>query len=290
MSDPIVVFGSSGMLGSQVVLELRRRKPDSAQVVAIDKDRFDVSKVDTAEIIRMLSSLGVREESYIVNCVGITKNRINSKRVGDNLAAINTNSIWPIRLADAAEALNLRVIQPATDCVFSGSRGNYHESDPHDPNDLYGKTKSIGEVDSEVVMHLRSSFIGRQSPNKPKMLFEWVKNLEPGSQVSGFKNHFWNGVTANLLAKVFAGVIEQKIFYPGVTHLVPNSIVTKLTLIELLLDLLARTDVEVVPFEAEYEVNRSLSTGFLERNEVLFSLAGYTEIPTVEQVLQVSGI
>jgi len=71
---------------------------------------------------------------------------------------------------------------------------------------------------------------------------------------------------------------------------VPNSIVTKLTLIELLLDLLARTDVEVVPFEAEYEVNRSLSTGFLERNEVLFSLAGYTEIPTVEQVLQVSGI
>ena len=290
MSNPIVVFGSSGMLGSQVVLELQKLMTPWGPVVALDKDKFDASKAGTAEIIALLRSLGSCEGSYIVNCVGLTKNRINSKQLSDKLAAISTNSVWPIRLAEAAEILNLRVIQPATDCVYSGSRGLYDETDPHDPNDLYGKTKSIGEVDSEVVMHLRSSFIGRQKPNKPNMLFEWVNNLESGSQVRGFTNHYWNGVTVNLMAKAFAGVIEQQIFYPGVTHLVPKNILTKLALIELILDFLGRTDVEVLPFEDEYEVDRSLSTRFLERNELLFSLAGYNESPTVEQVLEISGI
>lgn len=288
--EAVVVFGSSGMLGSKVVLELQKRAGSVGEVLSLDKSQFDVSTSETGDIVRFLSSLGLRSESYVVNCVGLTKNRINSEKLSDRLAAISVNTVWPIRLAEAAEILNLRVIQPATDCVFSGNTGNYCEVDCHDPNDLYGKTKSLGEVKSDAVMHLRSSFIGRQSPNKPRMLFEWISNIETGARVNGFKNHLWNGVTVSLLAQIFSGLVERRIFYPGVTHLVPASSVSKLTLIQLILDYVGRTDVQVTPTNDSFAINRSLTTMYPDRNASLFSLAGYTEVPTMVQMLEVSGI
>lgn len=290
MTNAVVVFGSSGMLGSKVVQQLHKRPQFVGRVSALDKTKFDVSRADTTEIVSLLRSIGMQSGSYVVNCVGLTKNRIVSNDLDNNLAALAANTVWPIRLAKAAEILNLKVIQPATDCVYSGRTGDYDETYAHDPTDLYGKTKSLGEVESEVVMHLRSSFIGTQGSNKPKMLFEWLNNIEPGSKVNGFTNHFWNGVTASLLAQVFVGVIEKRIFYPGITHLVPADTVSKLTLLELILDFLDRTDVEVLPTEDEQAINRSLSTHYEERNEVLFSLAGYTERPTISQLIKVSGI
>lgn len=290
LRDAVVVFGSSGMLGSQIILELQRRGGSVGEVVAFDKNEFDVSRTETGEIVSMLSSLGLQSESYVVNCVGVTKNRINSVQLGGRLAAISANTLWPIRLAEAAEILNLKVIQPATDCVFSGIRGNYDEADRHDPTDLYGTTKSLGEVNSDAVMHIRSSFIGRQVPNKPRMFFEWISNIETGARVNGFKNHLWNGVTVNLLAQIFSGLIERRIFYPGVTHLVPASSVSKLTLIELVLEYVGRTDVQVIPTNDKSAVNRLLTTKYPDRNARLFSLAGYTEVPTLKQILEVSGI
>lgn len=290
MTNAVVVFGSTGMLGSQVVQQLHERPQFVGRFSVLDKTKFDVSRAEITEIVSLLRSIGLQSGSYVVNCVGLTKNRIVSNDLDNNLAALAANTVWPIRLAKAAEILNLKVIQPATDCVFSGCRGDYDETHAHDPTDLYGKTKSLGEVESDVVMHLRSSFIGTQGSNKPKMLFEWLNNIEPGSKVNGFTNHFWNGVTASLLARVFVGVIEERIFYPGITHLVPADTVSKLTLLELILDFLDRTDVEVLPTEDEQAINRSLSTHYEERNEVLFSLAGYTERPKISQLIKVSGI
>ena len=55
-----------------------------------------------------------------------------------------------------------RVIHFSTDCVFSGNRGAYTEEDEPDAEDLYGRTKFLGEVAGANALTLRTSIIGRE--------------------------------------------------------------------------------------------------------------------------------
>jgi dTDP-4-dehydrorhamnose reductase len=220
----------------------------------------------------------------VANCVGLTKSRIDEASLASRSSAVRLNIDFPAELARVAEATGVKILQVATDCVFSGQIGSYSESSPHDPFDVYGKTKSLGETPSPHVMHLRCSLIGPEL-GRNSLFFEWVRQQPQGAQISGYTDHLWNGLSSKAFGKVIVGILTQELFKPGVQHLVPADQVTKDQLVRLELDALGRNDVEVTSTTSPKAVDRTLSTENPDFNQQLFAAAGYSALPTISQMV-----
>lgn len=277
----VLVLGSTGMLGSAVLGQLKMAGLEVLEASRSKGFKFDA---ETLNLRDLASVTKLTAEDYVVNCVGLTKSRIDESSRESRELAVRLNVDFPNHLALFAEQVGFKVIQVATDCVFSGELGNYSELAPHDAHDVYGKTKSLGEVPSEMVMHLRCSLIGPEQ-GRNSLFFEWVRQQPSGAKINGYTNHMWNGLTSFVFGRIVSGVITSGNFRSGVQHLVPADSVTKNELVRHVLAALGRTDVEVSPTEASSKIDRTLSTESPEINANLFKLAGFSEIPTVAQMV-----
>ena len=277
-----LLLGSTGMLGSAVARELSKSGISLSIASRTQGIKFDAQEVNLSHVFK---SAGLKAGDYIINCIGLTKSRIDEKSRESRALAIALNVNFPNALASQAEAKGYKVIQVATDCVFSGLRGNYSESDPHDALDVYGKTKSLGEVPSSAVMHLRCSLIGPEQ-GRNSLFFEWVRQQQPNAEIKGFTNHIWNGLTSKVFGQILVGVIQSNLFRPGVQHLVPADKVTKDELVRLELAALGRHDVSVTAASALDSVDRTLATIDVARNRELFHTAGYAELPTIRAMVE----
>ena len=279
----MLVLGATGMLGRAV-----HQKLAESDLVVLEASRTRGLKFDAEEDLAgdLLRKAGLRTGDFVVNCVGLTKTHIHEDKPETMERAVRLNVLFPIALASASEELNLRVIQVATDCVFSGREGQYFESSSHDACDVYGKSKSLGEVKSDHVMHLRCSLIGPETKGRQSLFFEWVRDAAPNSKLKGYVNHKWNGLTSRAFARIVAGIIENDQFIHGVHHLTPADQLTKYELIKLELELLEREDVQVEAFQAEESIDRTLATNAPETNSMLFAGAGYKRVPTIREMME----
>lgn len=105
------------------------------------------------------------------------------------------------------------------------------------------------------------------------------------SKVTGFTNHFWNGISSDAFGRIVAGIIASNGFQPGVQHIVPSDEVTKDQLVRILLNELGREDVHVTSSPSKDAVNRTLATTDANYNLQLFREAGYRELPSISQMV-----
>ena len=215
---------------------------------------------------------------YIVNCSGIIKHKIKNDNV-----ALKVNSWFPKFLAQNANNQS-RILQIATDCAFSGTEGKYSELSVRDASDIYGISKINGEVASRNFMNIRCSIIGHETSSKVELL-EWVLNSDFGIRINGFTNHFWNGITTLAFAKIIQGIIANNLFFEGTQHLVPFDSISKYELIQLIIKYFNREDLEVFPSPAPNPINRILSTTNSDQNLALWNAAGYSKIPSIEDMI-----
>lgn len=164
----------------------------------------------------------------VVNCIGIVKQDASAK---DPLTSIAINSLFPHRLAQLARAAGARLIHLSTDCVFSGRAGGYDEEASPDAEDLYGRTKLLGEVGGEGCLTLRTSMIGRELAGAHGLL-EWFLSQE-GGRVRGFRRAVFSGFTTGALAELLARVVAEHHGLSGVWHVAANPI-NKLELLSLI--------------------------------------------------------
>lgn len=276
----VLILGGTGMLGHAVLEEFERFQGEVALTSRIGSGiPFDVLN-DPIEAL----AKSVDQGDYIINCLGITKPHINDEIKQDVARAKLVNSLFPAELASLAEQTGSRVFQIATDCVFSGRKGHYLETDIHDAEDVYGKTKSLGEVDSENVMHIRVSTIGREL-GRSTLLLEWVLSHAQGATISGYTDHYWNGVTTNHFAQVVRGIIENDGFESGLSHLVPADELSKADLVRQIASAFGRTDLIIKDTDSGKPIDRTLSTSDPALNKRLWAWAGYQDIPTIEQLI-----
>ena len=279
----IAVFGSTGMLGS-TVLKFFRQQPEYD--LGVISRYYPDAASDTSPLPPVL-----RNYDYAINCIGIIKPRINERDSVSVQRAIRVNALFPHALAQAAETVHTRVIQIATDCVYSGFDGPYDELDQHDALDVYGKTKSLGEVQSPNVRHLRCSIIGPEPAGRPKdSLLEWFLGQPEGAKVAGYTNHLWNGITTLAFAKICHGMIQQgdaawENVQP-VRHVVPGSQVAKAELLKAFQFHYNRPDIRIEDVEAKVPVNRVLKTLDPGGNMALWQVAGYAMPPTIDQLIE----
>jgi len=155
----------------------------------------------------------------VVNCIGVVKQDAAAK---DPLASITVNALFPHRLAQLARASGARLVHLSTDCVFSGREGNYDESSRPDAEDLYGRTKLLGEVAGENCLTIRTSMIGRELAGAHGLL-EWFLSQD-GGRVRGFRRAVFSGFTTSALADVIAEVLSEHASLSGVWHVAAEAI------------------------------------------------------------------
>jgi dTDP-4-dehydrorhamnose reductase len=269
------------MLGHAVVSELRAAGIHTVTVARAGSDiNFDQENQSVFDL-----DLGLQAGDYLVNCIGLISHLIDEKDPASRARASSLNSLLPNELATLAESKGARLIQIATDCVFSGSTGSYSEDSPHDASDLYGKTKSMGEVDSPNVMHLRVSIIGRELRGK-KSLLEWVVGQPKNSSIPGYTDRIWNGITTKAFGKLIVGIINKAGFVAGVSHVLPADKVSKFELVSMIAKAFGREDISVVPSVSGEEKDLTLATKRPEVNRKLWIDAGYPQIPFIGELLE----
>lgn len=223
----IVVLGAAGMLGHKLFQLLRQNFDGTIGTVREDVrlpplDRVSllqgtdvVGQVDVANFDSVQTRLEAWAPEVIVNCVGIIRQR---EEASIAIPSILINSLFPHRLAEASACWGGRVIHFSTDCVFSGRKGKYSEEDPPDAEDLYGRSKLLGEVVTPNAITLRTSIIGREL-TEHRSLLDWFLSQE-GNTVRGYRKVIYSGVTTNEMADVVTRVILEFPKLSGLFHVV----------------------------------------------------------------------
>lgn len=262
----ILVLGGDGMLGHQLLKQLgsqhdlRVTVRGSLQSYAPFRlfhsgNTFD--NVDVRSGDRLMETLAQFRPDAVINAVGIVKQR---SEASESIPSLELNSLLPHRLAMICKAVGARLVHISTDCVFSGRRGNYKENDASDAEDLYGKSKFLGEVHEKHCVTLRTSIIGPELSRKSGLL-EWF--LAQRAHVYGYKNAIFSGLTTQELSRVIDRLLTHFPDLDGLYH-VSSEPISKFDLLDLVRQRL-QLDTEVLPQE-EFRCDRSLdSTRFRAR-------------------------
>jgi dTDP-4-dehydrorhamnose reductase len=205
----------------------------------------------------------------IINAIGIIKQLPNSKNV---ISTLTINSIFPHHLAELAKKYNAYLLQISTDCVFSGSKGNYTEEDIPDAQDLYGKSKNLGEVIADNCLTIRTSIIGRELNTKHSLL-EWFLN-NPEKKIKGYNNAIFSGFPTIILAEIIGNLITRNKRLEGLYH-ISSEPIDKFNLLRLVKEKY-KVDIEIEPF-GDFKIDRSLNSDKF-RKETGFKPLGWEKM------------
>src|SRR3954470_16485248 len=255
-----LILGGDGMLGHEVFLHLRAdhearvtlRQPLSSyasQGLFDATNAFgDIDVRTSGAIERVLDDF---RPQAVVNAIGIVKQRPEAEEA---IMSIEVNSLLPHRLAVACRKAHARVIHLSTDCVFTGERGNYSETDKPDAADIYGRSKLLGEVSGEGTLTMRTSMIGLGLYRKTSLI-DWF--LAQKGRVQGYRHAIFSGLTTHELARLIGRLIAQHPQASGLYH-VSAAPISKLDLLTKLRTRL-KHNVEIVPAD-EPRIDRSLDS------------------------------
>ena len=262
----ILVVGASGMLGHEAIRVLSPdfevwgvcRRPEELPDLGIPAERL-LGGLDATDPDSAYELVDDVQPDFVINAVGIVKQRPDAKAA---IPSIAVNSLWPHVLADACARREARMVHVSTDCVFSGSRGGYVESDVPDAFDLYGRSKLLGEVtDRDNTVTLRTSIIGWQL-GEPTGLVGWFA-AHRDERLKGFTKAVFSGLTTQALTEVIRDVAVPDENLSGLWHVSVEPI-DKFTLLTSLAEHQG-WDVDITPSD-DVVIDRSLdSARFRER-------------------------
>ena len=262
----VLILGASGMLGN-TVFRLFSKSPGFSVfgtmrsnsslnflpaefhqnvITGIDIERFD-------NLTRILSEL---RPNIVINCIGLIK---QLKDANDPIKVIPINSIFPHRLAGVCALVGSRLIHMSTDCVFSGNKGYYSESDFPDAGDLYGRSKYLGEVDYANAITLRTSIIGHEL-NGNRSLIGWF--LAQNGSVKGFEQAIFSGLPAVEIGLVIRDYVIPHPELRGLYHVSAEPI-NKYELLSLVTKIYKKK-IEIIP-DKQYVIDLSLNSSRFQK-------------------------
>jgi len=257
----VLILGGAGMLGHKLWQTFRDRFETWATVRSSYQDyarhglhdpEHLLGGVDASEFDTVLRAFDTAQPNVVINAIGIIKQLPTSK---DPIVSITVNSVFPHRLTTICQSTGARLIQISTDCVFSGRKGMYNEDDVPDADDLYGRSKLLGEVSGPKCLTLRTSLIGRELRTSNGVV-EWFLDNR-GRCVKGFTNAIFNGFSSLTLANIIADIIDRQPDISGLYH-VASEPISKYQLLCLLRDTW-RIPIEIEPF-SDVCIDRTLDS------------------------------
>lgn len=210
--------------------------------------RDGVEATDFDSIIRALAST---QPDIVINCIGLIK---QNPMANDPLTAVTINSLLPHRISLICRTAKARMIHISTDCVFNGVKGNYEEDSPSDADDLYGRSKFLGEVTYPHCVTLRTSIIGHELKGKLGLV-EWF--MAQQNRTKGFTKAIFSGFPTIEIARIIEQFVIPNSELSGL-YQVSSSAISKYDLLRLIADKYGKT-IDIEPF-GEYAVNRALNS------------------------------
>jgi dTDP-4-dehydrorhamnose reductase len=261
----VLVLGGDGMLGHRLFRQLRknhhtrvtlRQDLSAYNGVGLFSAEDAYCGIDVRVTDRLLAVLADFEPEFVINAVGMVKQRPEGQ---EHIANLEVNALLPHRLALVCKATKAALLHISTDCVFSGRRGSYRETDEPDPVDVYGYSKLLGEVVSDGVLTLRTSIIGTELYRRSSLV-EWF--LAQRGRIRGFKGAIFSGFTTMELSRIIDSLISARPKRWGLYHVSSNPI-SKYDLLVMLRDTIGR-DIEIEVDEA-YQCDRSLDSSLFKK-------------------------
>lgn len=253
----------------EVKVTLRQDLDAYSSCQLFDKDNA-YTGVDVRSFERLAEVLADFRPEAIINAVGIVKQRPTAK---ESIPSLEINSLLPHRLSVLCKGIGARLIHLSTDCIFSGKKGNYQENDPADADDLYGKTKFLGETQDSHCLTLRTSIIGREL-SRNKSLLEWF--LAQSGTIKGFTKAIYTGFTTLEMSRIIEKMLVNHPEASGV-YQVSSEPINKYDLLLLFREKLGH-EVEIIPDDKFY-CDRSLDSSRFRKE------FGYTP-PTWETMIE----
>lgn len=276
----ILILGGDGMLGHQLLesyqqrhdvrVTLRRDLSDYAQFGLFNVEN-SYTGIDIRNNDRLVEVFSDFHPEAVVNAIGIVKQRTEA---ADAIPSLEINSLLPHRLAVLCKATGARLVQLSTDCVFSGKKGNYSETDDSDAQDLYGKTKYLGELHEDHCITLRTSIIGLELSRR-KSLIEWF--LAQKGVIKGYKRAFYSGFTTIEMARIIENLLLHHPQLSGLWH-VASQAISKYDLLTMFSNMLGRDDIQI-ELDDSFICDRSLD-GSRFNNAVSYTPPGWDELLT----------
>ena len=290
----ILVLGSTGMLGYGVLSSIVKYNNISVGATIRSKNKiksikrkFPFNKIkrfhelDLSKAKEHTINELVNKYDYIINCIGKIKPEIDINNSESIKNAIYINTIFPRILESSIRNKNKKIYQIATDCVFSGIKGKYNEKSKHDDLEIYGITKSLGEIKNKNFFNIRTSIVGREFLTK-KSLIEWF--LSQKKAVKGFNNHNWNGVTTKAFGEFIYTIIVNEIKIPNILHIIPNNILNKYQLLKTFEEKF-KTKFDIKKFKSEKTVDRSLTTNHKKLINKVWKKTSFKATPSIQKMI-----
>lgn len=256
----VLVLGASGMLG-HVSLRLFAGSPGFEAIGAVrSKSAMAgiasygariVAGFDATDEASLAVLIGAERPDVVINCVGLVKQLADA---GDVLAAVPINTLLPHRLIGLTAAIGARLVHVSTDCVFSGDKGGYRETDRPDAADVYGLSKLLGEVDAPNAVTLRTSIIGPELASAHGLV-GWF--LAQSGSVKGFTRAIFSGLPTVELARVIRDHVLPHPELRGVHH-VSAAPIAKFDLLKLVAETYGKP-IAIAPSDA-LVIDRSLDS------------------------------
>jgi dTDP-4-dehydrorhamnose reductase len=222
----VLVLGATGMLGHKLVQrlgaagflvtaairsgEIPNRPADRA---ALRQAEQILTGVDVLEDKALSNAISAAAPDVVVNAVGVIK---QLEVVKDPISTIATNSLLPHRVAKICAARGAKLIHFSTDCVFAGREGPFREDSRTDAEDIYGRSKLLGEVGGPGALTIRSSIVGRELRGRSSLI-EWFI-LQRGNRVTGFAGALYTGLTTEVMSDLVGKLITDHPDLDGIWH------------------------------------------------------------------------
>lgn len=263
----VLILGGSGMLGHTLFAHLSTE--NNLDVYATSRTDRGLSpwfpehlarkvrgEVDADNFDTVVRALAAIQPDIVINCIGLVK---QVRMAHDPLSAITVNSQLPHRISLICRTAEARMIHISTDCVFDGKKGAYKESDSSNANDLYGRTKFLGEVDYPHCVTIRTSIIGHELKGF-RGLIEWF--LSQKNSVQGFINAIYTGFPTIELAHIISDFVIPNPDLQGIYH-VSSEPISKYELLKLVAGRYEK-HIEIEPYD-EFYVDRSLDSSLFRK-------------------------
>lgn len=239
-------------MAGHVMTSYFMQKPEY-EVFYTSRDIEDKNSIylEVKDFKRLEEIIQNKKPDIIINCVGV----LNEHASRNPLLAFQVNILLPHQLVKLADRHQGKLIHISTDCVFSGSKGDYVETDIPDGTSVYAQSKQLGEIISEKHLTIRTSIIGPELKEDGIGLFLWF--MKQSGDIEGYEKVFWNGVTTLELAKATEDMIIQNI--TGLYHLGSETKISKGELLTFIQEVFEKDDVRIIASNTQVQ-DRSIKS------------------------------
>jgi dTDP-4-dehydrorhamnose reductase len=276
MHKRLLVLGSSGMLGSCIFKYFS--KSNGTEVFGLQRKESNNSNIfllkDILNQKELEKHLDRIKPTHIINCIGVIK---QSNDIDNSMSTILINSYLPHYLYNISNNKKTRLIHFSTDCVFSGKRGKYSEEDFPDADDLYGRSKLLGEINKTNALTLRTSIIGHEINSKNSLL-EWF--LSQKGSIKGYRKAIFSGLTTLEIASILDNFILDNNKLDGLYNLSSDPI-DKYSLLNIVKEIYEK-DIEINE-DNSFIIDRSLDSSLIRNRTNLQTNTWYEMIKNMHE-------